>query len=206
MSVAHVAILVDALARQRENDDDITRSVQLVLSGPEVPGVPTADTGATMRRMFREATQELLLVGYAVHNAQSLFEEIAERMRTHAGLRVTMCLDIQPPYREIFDEAEVVRTFGWEFRQRHWPWEPLPELLHFRRSLTQSGEGRASLHTKCVVVDRAAVLVTSANFTEAAQKRNIEAGLLLRHPPTARKVAAYVAGLRQSGELRPCPF
>jgi phosphatidylserine/phosphatidylglycerophosphate/cardiolipin synthase-like enzyme len=38
---------------------------------------------------------------------------------------------------------------------------------------------RAALHAKCVVIDRSTALVTSANFTEAAQERNIEAGALV---------------------------
>ncbi len=35
------------------------------------------------------------------------------------------------------------------------------------------------LHAKCVVVDEQYLFVTSANFTEAANDRNIEAGLLV---------------------------
>ena len=40
----------------------------------------------------------------------------------------------------------------------------------------------SSLHPKCVVIDEGKALVTSANFTEAAQIRNIEAGVFIRDP------------------------
>jgi phosphatidylserine/phosphatidylglycerophosphate/cardiolipin synthase-like enzyme len=48
------------------------------------------------------------------------------------------------------------------------------------RSLELDARRRANLHVKCVVVDRQVVFVSSANFTEAVQERNIEVGVLLR--------------------------
>lgn len=41
------------------------------------------------------------------------------------------------------------------------------------------------MHAKCVVTDETAAFLTSANFTEAAQERNIEVGLLSREPRIA---------------------
>jgi hypothetical protein len=41
---------------------------------------------------------------------------------------------------------------------------------------------RAILHAKCVVIDDTQVFLTSANFTQAGQQRNLEAGLRLRAP------------------------
>jgi phosphatidylserine/phosphatidylglycerophosphate/cardiolipin synthase-like enzyme len=40
--------------------------------------------------------------------------------------------------------------------------------------------GVASLHAKCLVVDHEQTLITSANFTERGQERNIEVGVLIR--------------------------
>jgi phosphatidylserine/phosphatidylglycerophosphate/cardiolipin synthase-like enzyme len=48
--------------------------------------------------------------------------------------------------------------------------------------------------------------VTSANFTEAAQKRNIEVGVLIRHAPFAKRIADYFLALRTSGHLVRCPL
>jgi phosphatidylserine/phosphatidylglycerophosphate/cardiolipin synthase-like enzyme len=55
-----------------------------------------------------------------------------------------------------------------------------------------------------VVVDRSIALVTSANFTEAAQHRNIEAGLLIRHPGTVDRIVMYFEGLIACGHLKTC--
>jgi phosphatidylserine/phosphatidylglycerophosphate/cardiolipin synthase-like enzyme len=57
------------------------------------------------------------------------------------------------------------------------------------------------LHAKCVVVDRQVVFVSSANFTEAAQERNIEVGLLSRSPALATQVAGHFQSLAAAGVL-----
>ena len=44
--------------------------------------------------------------------------------------------------------------------------------------------------------------VTSANFTEAAQERNIEAGVLLDHAKLAGALAARFRALRDAGRMR----
>ena len=60
---------------------------------------------------------------------------------------------------------------------------------------------RACLHAKCVVVDRRLALVTSANFTEAAQTRNIEVGALIRCDRFAAKVTEHFEALVSEGAL-----
>jgi phosphatidylserine/phosphatidylglycerophosphate/cardiolipin synthase-like enzyme len=74
------------------------------------------------------------------------------------------------------------------------------------RSIRQGGEERSSLHAKSIVVDEAQALVTSANFTEAAQRRNIEVGLLVRQATVARAIATHFAGLIQRGVLVRLPL
>jgi phosphatidylserine/phosphatidylglycerophosphate/cardiolipin synthase-like enzyme len=47
------------------------------------------------------------------------------------------------------------------------------------------------MHAKVIVVDDVAALVTSANFTAAAQRRNIEAGIVLRDHHHVRRLCTY---------------
>ena len=63
-------------------------------------------------------------------------------------------------------------------------------------------EKRASLHAKCVVVDRQVAFVSSANFTEAAQERNIEVGVLLRVPALAEQLEWHFQALMEAGVLK----
>jgi phosphatidylserine/phosphatidylglycerophosphate/cardiolipin synthase-like enzyme len=50
---------------------------------------------------------------------------------------------------------------------------------------------RSALHAKCIVIDGREALVTSANFTEAAQERNIELGLLVRSAEIASRIERH---------------
>jgi phosphatidylserine/phosphatidylglycerophosphate/cardiolipin synthase-like enzyme len=55
-------------------------------------------------------------------------------------------------------------------------------------------------------VDRKAALITSANFTEAAQQRNIEVGIVVRQPWLIDRLADYFDRLIVSGQFKPCSF
>ena len=82
-----------------------------------------------------------------------------------------------------------------------------PEVFYDPRALQPwvQGQARASLHAKCLVVDEQQVLLTSANFTEAAQVRNIEAGVLLDNPFVAQSLREQFESLAQSGVLQRVP-
>ena len=86
-----------------------------------------------------------------------------------------------------------------------WPGEKLPELFYDPRSLDLETVKRSSLHAKCIVVDRRTAFVTSANFTEAAQTRNIEVGALIRCDRFAARLAAHFDTLAEAGLLRQVP-
>ena len=47
--------------------------------------------------------------------------------------------------------------------------------------------------------------LTSANFTEAAHKRNIEAGMVVRYEPLVVRIATYFDALRQT-QFQPLSF
>ena len=47
------------------------------------------------------------------------------------------------------------------------------------------------MHAKCIVVDRQELFISSANFTEAAQNRNIKVGLLVRSASLADNLVRH---------------
>lgn len=201
-AAGQVAVLVEAVLAERVSGADPGRMVELVLSGPEVPGVPTADTPAQMRSLFEVAQAEVLVVGYALYNAAPLFAPLVERMRAVPGLHVVFCLNVMTE-RPGADAEQALQRFVSDFRKHHWPWPELPEVWYDPRAL-KTGLARASLHAKCIVVDRRVALVTSANFTAAGQERNIEAGVLVRHAPLAERLAGYFEGLISGEQLSRC--
>jgi phosphatidylserine/phosphatidylglycerophosphate/cardiolipin synthase-like enzyme len=66
------------------------------------------------------------------------------------------------------------------------------------RSLDEVGEP-AFLHAKCIVIDDERALVTSANLTETAHVRNIEAGVLLEDPVFAKELRLSFEALISRG-------
>jgi phosphatidylserine/phosphatidylglycerophosphate/cardiolipin synthase-like enzyme len=72
-------------------------------------------------------------------------------------------------------------------------------------SLAMDDTARATWHAKCVVIDDEVAFVTSANFTEWAQSRNVEAGVLLRNAHFARQLRQQFEGLVQSKAVLEVP-
>jgi len=204
MTPFHIALLVDTLAEAKATTREPSELIDLVLSGPDVPGIPTADTTGVMRSLIEEATSEVLLIGYAVHQGKRLFERLGAKMDERPELRACLYLDIARKQTDTSLSQEIVRRFAKDFKENHWPGKRLPELFYDPRSLSESRNKRSSLHAKCVVVDRRVALITSANFTEAAQERNIEAGVIVRYPLFVERLAGYFDGLKASGQLVYC--
>lgn len=199
---SQISMLLINIIEAREKAASPEGLLDVVLSGPEVPGVPTRDTAAVMRSMVVKANQEILLVGYAVYNGKKLFEPIARRLDEKPDLRVRFALNIPRSYKDTSLDTEIVRRFTHEFWSKHWPWEKRPELFYDPRALATSTALRASLHAKCLVVDREIALVTSANFTEAAQTKNVEAGVIVAYRPFVKRIVDYFDGLVQSDLLQ----
>lgn len=204
LSPFQMAYVVEAVLSTREASPDFNSLFELVLSGPEVSNVPTRDTEAVMHSLVEEATSDVLLVGYAIHNGRQIFAPLAARMRENPSLAVKLCIDISRKYQDTSLSSEIVSRFIADFRQRHWPWQPTPSIYCDPRALSPDRGVRSSLHAKCVVIDRRVALITSANFTEAAQHRNIEAGVLIRHQSMVDRIVTYFEGLIACGYLVPC--
>ncbi|MCY4224844.1 MAG: phospholipase D-like domain-containing protein [Bacteroidetes bacterium] len=63
-----------------------------------------------------------------------------------------------------------------------------------------------SMHAKCIVIDSKEALVTSANFTEAAQVRNIEFGLLVKSSAITTQIEEHFQGMIQNEVLSRLPL
>jgi phosphatidylserine/phosphatidylglycerophosphate/cardiolipin synthase-like enzyme len=179
-------------------------SATLVWSGPEDAGAETRDTGVVLRELFARAERHVLIAGFAVYQGKEVFRVLAERMDELPDLTVEMFLNIERPYGDSTSADELLLRFATRFRDEQWPGHRLPTVYYDPRSieLLEPGEKRAALHAKCVVVDEAQAFITSANFTEAAQERNIEVGVLLNDRSIACALGAQFANLLARGQLR----
>ena len=73
-----------------------------------------------------------------------------------------------------------------------------PEVYCCEQIMDPQNGKPGSLHAKCITVDNEQVFVSSANFTEAGQDRNIEVGLLVQSPVIAGRVSRFFEALVDS--------
>ncbi len=204
---SQAAVALDLIRADRQARPRVEDVLELVTSGPEVPGIAHRDTSVVVRELFANARETVLVAGYAVYQGQRVFQALADRMVEVPGLAVRLFLDIQRGHGDTTSAPELIRRFAARFRTDQWPKDrPLPEVFYDPRSLETEPERRASLHAKCVVVDGNEVFVSSANFTEAAQTKNIEVGVRLRSSAIARGLRGHFEAMAASGVLRPVPL
>jgi phosphatidylserine/phosphatidylglycerophosphate/cardiolipin synthase-like enzyme len=203
---AALAESLELLAEERTESSGAADHTELVWTGPTTDSASTRDTAVVLRELFASAATSVLVAGFAVYQGKDVFRALAERLDGQSQLAVRMFLNVgRDSQHDQRSPAEVLARFSDDFRGRQWPGKRLPEVLYDPRSLETAGAQRASLHAKCVVVDALEVFVTSANFTEAAQARNIEVGIRLRDAAVARSLVGRFEGLAASGQLLRVP-
>ncbi len=203
MTPNHVAVVVEAILATRLARPTADDLVELVWTGPDAVGMANRDTGVVVRELFAQAVDSVVVVGYVVYQGREIFRRLAEHLASHPGLLVRLFLDIHRDRPDSSSDEEIVRRFARRFVDQDWPeGYPLPEVYFDPRSLAADPGKQSRLHAKCVVVDRRVALVTSANFTEAAQERNIETGVIVRSARFAASLADHFGALATGGLLR----
>lgn len=202
MQPAAIAYSLELLASASSEHPSIGDLMDLVLTGPQVAGAEHRDTSVVVSDLFRKAEGTILVAGYAVYQGQKVFHALAERMVERPALKVRMFLDIQRKPGDTSSSAEIVRRFTHRFQSEEWPMgKRCPEIFYDPRALSPDRSKRAALHAKCVVADCRDVFVSSANFTEAAQERNVEVGLLLYSASVAERLTRFFDALCDAGHF-----
>ncbi len=193
-----------AWIRMSEDLEKRTAKPDLVWSGPEVPGIHARDTRQVFEELLSSVTSSLWACTYAFFDGPKAFQVLAKNMDGNPSLRVTLLLNIQRSRGDSTTTDQLVRKFADRFWKVEWPGTARPRVFYDPRALDLDGPGGV-LHAKAMVVDDERVLVTSANFTEAALDRNIELGLLVRDRAMAASIIAHFQGLVEAGRLRLLP-
>lgn len=196
LSAQQLAAALELVFQDRQRRPRLEDAIDLVMSGPEAPGVANRDTRVVVRELFANAQLSVLVAGYAVFQGKSVFQALADRMVTVPDVKVRLILDIQRGPGDTTVASLLVHRFADRFRSTQWPQDrPLPEVYYDPRSLDIATHEKSAMHAKCIVVDGRAVFISSANFTEAAQNRNLEVGLLIRSASLAANLAGHFDAL-----------
>lgn len=164
-------------------------NLELVWTGPLTPQAANRDTGVVMRQLFTRAEHDVLIGGFRFDAGADLFEPL-HRAMVERGVTTTIFLDIEGNAATHAGGPAYAQARIGEFLEKNWPFgEPHPAIYYDPRTAAP-GPPWVSLHAKCVVVDARWSLVTSANFTDRAQTRNIELGVLIEDEAFGTKLVA----------------
>ena len=162
-------------------------ALELVWSGPDPVGAESRETRQVVGRLFETAEKSVIVAGFAFWRARDIFEPLHARA-SQRPLDLDFFIHIDATGMNQAMTASV-------FFAETWPWIDVVPRVFVDDRTPQAGRPAAarpfSMHAKCIVVDQAAVLVTSANFTDRAHDSNIELGVLVRDATFAGRVAGH---------------
>lgn len=179
-------------------------AIDLVWSGPEVPGLHARDTRRVFEELLGSAVRTVWVSTFAFFDGPRAFDVLARRMETVPGLEVTLLLNIQRARGDSTSPDQLAQRFADRFWKKEWPGSVRPKVYYDPRSLAVDG-CTGVLHAKAIVADEEAVFVTSANLTEAALDRNFEVGLLVRDRALAASLASHFKTLIERKMLSGLP-
>ncbi|MEZ4295363.1 MAG: phospholipase D-like domain-containing protein [Polyangiaceae bacterium] len=209
------AVVEVAIAERRERR---APKLTLVWTG-EDPGVShTRYTRIVLSELFERAREHVLVAGYSFDHGGEVFAALHRSMREH-GVTADFFVDVHQLIERLKSAARS-EGLDWKalslplqnarsprerggaavalFERLMWPFgEPRPTVYFDPR--TADPGSYVSLHAKCVVIDHDYTLITSANFTERGQTRNIEAGVAIEDRVFAASVTRQWANLVEAG-------
>lgn len=204
-----MALVLEQLAEQQELLQQERDAWSFVWSGPDPLHSRTADTYATVDQLISDARCSLLIATYNIglsSEFRELFASIADRLAQ--GQLNQVDLFFHP--KQIEDRLgpdPLVAIASW-FNRDVWPWPAKPQAYVDRRLVSGSRQ-RCCQHAKVVIADAstpdAKALVTSANFSEAAQRSNFEAGWLTKSTPRVLEIHRQFALAVDQGLFLPLP-
>ncbi len=203
LQAAAAVAIIEAVSQTRAGSVNLALAQTLVVTGPVVPGAEILKTGSRFTEVVQHAKRELMLATFALYQGDQILAPIHEAMKRNPDLRVILILNIPRKYGDTTLSEEIIASFRREFFGKHWQWAERPVVYYFPVSLGLDHAKRASMHAKFVIADGERCFITSANFTEAAQKKNIEVGVELSETKEARKLADYIDSLIRNGILHP---
>ena len=196
---AEAALKVIALIiAQRERHE---HALSLVWTGPRVDGDRARDTAIVLRELLKTAQREVFVAGYTFDHSDEILGGLAAAIDVCGSrLECTVVLDVKQR-ASVASDVPLVASREIRAFLSAWPGKTKPTVYYDPR--TCSPQHYASMHAKCVVVDRERALISSANFTNRGQTRNIEVGVLIEDPRFASELLAQWNSLIQRNLLKP---
>lgn len=173
--------------------------LELAWTGPEAKGAIARETAAIVRELFEQARHSVLIGGFRFDHGKKLLRPLADAMAR--GVDVLIVIDIKgnAPAKVATHSYATAKID--DFFRDNWPSKKhRPDVYYDPRTAYRTDEW-ASMHAKCVVVDEQRSFITSANFTDRGQRRNIELGVVIDDAGFAKSVVRQWRTLIGAGLL-----
>ncbi|MXZ95812.1 MAG: hypothetical protein F4Y99_07795 [Acidimicrobiaceae bacterium] len=168
-------------------------AASLVWTGPTTEVTGLRATRSVLDELVANATRSLVLVSFVSYDVAELTESLANAIAR--GVDVTLILETP-------DDPGGPLTVDTDH-----PFKPIKATASFYRWPSEAREvffaSTARLHAKCVIADRSAALITSANLTSAGINDNIELGVLIEAGPLPIRLSRHLDLLIEQGILEP---
>lgn len=173
--------------------------ITLVVTGPDVTGVPVRQTRAVALELIGKASRSIILSTFSAGRVDDLVDALGAAYTRGVTIRLVLETTSGSGGFLSKDAGDAFASLRGRASIYHWPIEhrTLPDG-HVAGAYTP----HALLHAKTLVVDASAAFITSANVSETAMERSIEAGVIVRGGDVPRQLAAYWEGLIARGELK----
>jgi phosphatidylserine/phosphatidylglycerophosphate/cardiolipin synthase-like enzyme len=181
---AGLALAVRAGLRARRARD--ATASRPVWTGPGSKGEQRL-TAAQLVGLIGSASERVLVVSYAAYTVPEIADALAAAV---------------PRCRTVDAVFETTEDSSGAYSGPTKPFAAVPGLRRWRWPAVARPDGGAALHAKLLVVDGRRALIGSANLTDRALHKNLEAGLLVRDPDVAAALEHHVRQLMVAGILR----
>ncbi|MGW1159676.1 DISARM system phospholipase D-like protein DrmC [Streptomyces sp. NPDC002519] len=163
--------------------------VRTVWTGPSTPAVPVRATAQVLVDVIDDARDELLAMTYAARPYPALTRALTSA--AERGVTLHVVVETLTGARGLLQGREPAEAFASV---------PGLTLWHWARGSADHPHSRQ--HAKLAVADRRTLFLGSANLTESAAHRNIEAGVLVTGGEAPKRAAEHIVELQRLGVLR----
>ena len=170
------------------------QSVELIWTGPDIPGLPLRRTDQALVQVIDAAQKSLLIVSFVVYRVPAITQALISAFERGVFLRI--CVEAPEPSGQRI-AYDTIQALGQDVLDRAaiyiWPRDQRPT----------DPDGRfGSLHAKCAVADHELLFISSANLTGHAMHLNMELGVLIRGGRQPATVATHFERLSERGVLQ----
>ncbi|WP_231155947.1 DISARM system phospholipase D-like protein DrmC [Streptomyces sp. CNZ748] len=184
-AAAYIRGYVAALLHNRDSV-----RVRTVWSGPSTPGVPVRATAQVLVDVIGEAREELLAMTYAARPYPALTRALTAAVER--GVSVHVVVETLTGAGGLLRGQEPAEAFASVPGVTLWHWATRDPARH----------AHSRQHAKVAIADRRTLFLGSANLTESAARRNLEAGVLVSGGEAPKRAAEHIVELQRMGDLR----